>query len=254
MAASSWLPPRDPRALRSPSTSTSHPRNNPPRPPSRSPPAQLDIVTDPERAAASRDSSPALWTPTSSSSSGAGTFEKKWQTPDDDQSPRRQTPSAAVAPVTSTSERVSFDLGHDHDPDPNDPANMASFVGQPAIRGSSEAVRMVLLTFVTIGITYVTPTASLCMRNALEAFTDTSYSFTWGIEMTCSFTQHNPRQSDPIANETRQTALPTSSTSASQRATLPSCGSPVHCPALSCSPSWASSPTRASRNGAGGGP
>ncbi|KAH6997837.1 major facilitator superfamily domain-containing protein [Ilyonectria sp. MPI-CAGE-AT-0026] len=38
---------------------------------------------------------------------------------------------------------------------------MASWAGQPAIKGSSEGVRMVLLTFVTIGIT-----------------------FTWGIEMT----------------------------------------------------------------------
>ncbi|KAF5963916.1 SUT1D-like sucrose transporter [Fusarium bulbicola] len=41
------------------------------------------------------------------------------------------------------------------------PANMASWSGQPAIRGNSEAVRMILLNFVTIGIT-----------------------FTWGIEMT----------------------------------------------------------------------
>ncbi|KAF9769030.1 hypothetical protein IL306_013615 [Fusarium sp. DS 682] len=38
---------------------------------------------------------------------------------------------------------------------------MASWSGQPAIRGNSEAVRMILLSFVTIGIT-----------------------FTWGIEMT----------------------------------------------------------------------
>lgn len=35
--------------------------------------------------------------------------------------------------------------------------NMASWSGQPAIRGNSEAVRMVLLSFVTIGITYVYP-------------------------------------------------------------------------------------------------
>ncbi|CEI64798.1 hypothetical protein FVEN_g3301 [Fusarium venenatum] len=40
-------------------------------------------------------------------------------------------------------------------------SNMASWSGQPAIRGNSEAVRMILLSFVTIGIT-----------------------FTWGIEMT----------------------------------------------------------------------
>ncbi|KAF7541206.1 hypothetical protein G7Z17_g12012 [Cylindrodendrum hubeiense] len=54
-----------------------------------------------------------------------------------------------------------FDHGYDHDYDHYNPANMASWAGQPAIKGGSEAVRMVLLTFVTIGIT-----------------------FTWGIEMT----------------------------------------------------------------------
>ncbi|KAH0423529.1 sucrose transporter [Colletotrichum camelliae] len=42
-----------------------------------------------------------------------------------------------------------------------DPAEMSSWSGQPSIRGSSEAMRMVLLTFNTLGIT-----------------------FTWGIEMT----------------------------------------------------------------------
>lgn len=39
--------------------------------------------------------------------------------------------------------------------------NMATWSGQPAIRGNSEAMRMILLSFVTIGITYVYP-ASLC--------------------------------------------------------------------------------------------
>lgn len=34
-----------------------------------------------------------------------------------------------------------------------DPAEMSSWSGQPSIRGSSEAVRMILLTFSTIGIT-----------------------------------------------------------------------------------------------------
>ncbi|KAF4829068.1 General alpha-glucoside permease [Colletotrichum tropicale] len=42
-----------------------------------------------------------------------------------------------------------------------DPAEMSSWSGQPSIRGSSEAMRMILLTFNTLGIT-----------------------FTWGIEMT----------------------------------------------------------------------
>ena len=39
--------------------------------------------------------------------------------------------------------------------------NMGNWSGQPAIRGNSEAMRMILLSFVTIGITYVYP-ASLC--------------------------------------------------------------------------------------------
>lgn len=34
-----------------------------------------------------------------------------------------------------------------------DPANMASWTGQPSIKGSTEAMRMVLLTFNAIGIT-----------------------------------------------------------------------------------------------------
>jgi solute carrier family 45 protein 1/2/4 len=37
---------------------------------------------------------------------------------------------------------------------------MASWSGQPAIRGNSEAVRMILLSFVTIGITCVYPCES----------------------------------------------------------------------------------------------
>ncbi|OHE91029.1 sucrose transporter, partial [Colletotrichum orchidophilum] len=55
--------------------------------------------------------------------------------------------------------------GHPEDDDAlvveQDPAGMSSWAGQPSIRGSSEAMRMILLTFNTLGIT-----------------------FTWGIEMT----------------------------------------------------------------------
>lgn len=40
----------------------------------------------------------------------------------------------------------------------------ATFMGKPSVRGSSETVRMILLTFISIGIT-----------------------FTWGVEMTCRF-------------------------------------------------------------------
>lgn len=43
-----------------------------------------------------------------------------------------------------------------------DPEDMASWVGQPHIRGSSESVRMALLTLSLVGL-----------------------QFTWGIEMTC---------------------------------------------------------------------
>ncbi|KAM5356021.1 hypothetical protein ACJ41O_002667 [Fusarium nematophilum] len=50
---------------------------------------------------------------------------------------------------------------HEYRHDRYNPANMASWSGQPAIKGSSETVRMVLLSAVTIGVT-----------------------FTWGVEMT----------------------------------------------------------------------
>ncbi|KAF3015665.1 hypothetical protein E8E14_012637 [Neopestalotiopsis sp. 37M] len=44
---------------------------------------------------------------------------------------------------------------------PNNPAEMTKWAGQPSIRGSSDAMRMILLNFCTLGIT-----------------------FTWGVEMT----------------------------------------------------------------------
>ncbi|KAK1521736.1 sucrose transporter, partial [Colletotrichum paranaense] len=68
---------------------------------------------------------------------------------------------------TDTFRRGDNDDGHDYSQDDDasvleqDPAGMSSWAGQPSIRGSSEAMRMVLLTFNTLGIT-----------------------FTWGIEMT----------------------------------------------------------------------
>ena len=43
----------------------------------------------------------------------------------------------------------------------NEPATMSSWAGQPSVKGSSEAMRMMLLTFSSVGMT-----------------------FTWGIEMT----------------------------------------------------------------------
>ncbi|KAF5026549.1 hypothetical protein F66182_1338 [Fusarium sp. NRRL 66182] len=83
-----------------------------------------------------------------------------------------QTPSStSVEAYGSHSQRNSYDRQDSLDRDGHDSydythqghnsANMASWSGQPAVRGNSEAVRMILLSFVTIGIT-----------------------FTWGIEMT----------------------------------------------------------------------
>ncbi|KPM35617.1 hypothetical protein AK830_g10940 [Neonectria ditissima] len=93
----------------------------------------------------SRGSSPALQTPSSASAStGANSL----------QSPTRQD-----FETPSDGRDYTDNDGSDHDH--YHPANMASWAGQPAVRGSSEAARMVLLTFVTVGIT-----------------------FTWGIEMT----------------------------------------------------------------------
>ncbi|KAK7416021.1 hypothetical protein QQX98_005472 [Neonectria punicea] len=94
----------------------------------------------------SRGSSPVLQTP--SSTSGANRLR----------SPTRQdleTPRDRRDYADNDNDNDGIDHGPYH------PANMASWAGQPAVRGSSEAARMVLLTFVTVGIT-----------------------FTWGIEMT----------------------------------------------------------------------
>ena len=42
-----------------------------------------------------------------------------------------------------------------------DPAAMASWIGQPSVKGRSEAMRMILLTFTSIGITFVLSCLSL---------------------------------------------------------------------------------------------
>lgn len=73
--------------------------------------------------------------------------------------PRRVTGSRGVG------ERDDSDNDDDDDDSDNaeddalvleqDPAEMSSWSGQPSIRGSSEAMRMILLTFNTLGITYV---------------------------------------------------------------------------------------------------
>jgi solute carrier family 45 protein 1/2/4 len=40
----------------------------------------------------------------------------------------------------------------------DDPANMSSWTGQPSVKGSSEVMRMMLLTFSSVGMTYVSTT------------------------------------------------------------------------------------------------
>ncbi|PHH71609.1 hypothetical protein CDD83_5141 [Cordyceps sp. RAO-2017] len=73
---------------------------------------------------------------------------------------------------------------------------MAMLVGESSVRGSSELVRMVLLTFVAIGIT-----------------------FTWGVEMTCEQRPFPPLgpcpaddDDDDDDDDATQTARPTCST------------------------------------------
>lgn len=58
-------------------------------------------------------------------------------------------------------------------------ADMASWVGQPAIKGSTESMRMALLTLSLIGLQYVPP------HNWPPSIANISIRFTWGIEMTC---------------------------------------------------------------------
>ncbi|TEA15202.1 General alpha-glucoside permease [Colletotrichum sidae] len=77
--------------------------------------------------------------------------------------PRETTPD--TRDIADRSDEDSDAEEHDAEDDAlvldQDPAEMSSWSGQPSIRGSSEAIRMILLTFNTLGIT-----------------------FTWGIEMT----------------------------------------------------------------------
>lgn len=58
-------------------------------------------------------------------------------------------------------------------------ADMASWVGQPAIKGSTESMRMALLTLSLIGLQYAPP------PNWPPSIANISIRFTWGIEMTC---------------------------------------------------------------------
>jgi hypothetical protein len=64
--------------------------------------------------------------------------------------------------------------------DREDSEDMASWVGQPAVKGSTESMRMILLTFSLIGLQCV-PQIYYC----LSVLADEEFRFTWGIEMTC---------------------------------------------------------------------
>lgn len=44
-----------------------------------------------------------------------------------------------------------------------DPAKMSAWIGQPSVKGSSEMMRMVLLTFNSVGITSIH--SALCHRS-----------------------------------------------------------------------------------------
>lgn len=56
----------------------------------------------------------------------------------------------------------------------------ASWAGTPSIKGSTESIRMALLTFSLIGLQYVAP----CPQSHPPTYQD-NCRFTWGIEMTC---------------------------------------------------------------------
>lgn len=58
---------------------------------------------------------------------------------------------------------------------------MSSWSGQPSVKGSSEMIRMMLLTFSSVGMTFV-----LLTFIHKGTYADIwCYRFTWGVEMTC---------------------------------------------------------------------
>ncbi|KAM0437736.1 hypothetical protein ACHAPT_002101 [Fusarium lateritium] len=144
---------------------------NPRRPPSS---AHLAVPS----ASAARSSSPSssfsfVATPSATPSPSASVLSIDVSHSSGEASPPIQTPSSSSAEVHDNGRNPrQFDSGNDRDDsfdrdsedygrDRYNPANMASWSGTPSVKGSSEAVRMVLLNFITIGVT-----------------------FTWGIEMT----------------------------------------------------------------------
>ena len=55
----------------------------------------------------------------------------------------------------------------------------ASWAGTPSIKGSTESVRMALLTFSLVGLQYV------LLTSRMRLIAHKPCRFTWGIEMTC---------------------------------------------------------------------
>ncbi|KAI8718777.1 hypothetical protein NCS52_00657700 [Fusarium sp. LHS14.1] len=128
-------------------------------------------------ASAARSSSPSssfsfVATPSATPSPSASVLSIDVSRSSREPSPPIQTPSSSSAEAnngralrqfdTNDDREDSFDRdSEDYGPERYNPANMASWSGTPSIKGNTEAVRMVLLNFITIGVT-----------------------FTWGVEMT----------------------------------------------------------------------
>lgn len=72
---------------------------------------------------------------------------------------RRQEDKSGADEYWRTEDEVdSRHAAHNEDEAPlleNDPAKMSSWAGQPSVKGSSEAMRMMLLTFSSVGMTFV---------------------------------------------------------------------------------------------------
>ena len=134
-----------------------------------------------------RQPSPALRSPTPSSSSPVPTLSVD-SLPSSEASSERDVSNARAPPPTAnatgnvdgvedvtTEDDERYRGSHRFNRRPSSQELMASWAGTPAVKGGSETMRMVLLTFSAVGIT-----------------------FTWGIEMTCRFHMPLPHSpSDP---------------------------------------------------------
>ncbi|KAJ4259135.1 hypothetical protein NW757_002465 [Fusarium falciforme] len=152
--------------------SRSRPQHQSPR----RPPSSTHLAVP--SASAARSSSPSssfsfVATPSATPSPSASVLSIDVSHSSREASPPIQTPSSSSAEAhngralrqfdTTDDREDSFDRdSEDYGRERYNPANMASWSGTPSIKGNTEAVRMVLLNFITIGVT-----------------------FTWGVEMTC---------------------------------------------------------------------